>query len=106
MAGFGTTNSFALATKKFENAMKIKEERIINLQKIEQNRNESIELNKFKIKERSEISSAIKENTKLSIEIKERIERQKSLIKEKMRNSIRKDVILQLKRNDEMIEEK
>ena len=106
MAGFGTTNSFAVMAKKIENAMKIKEESIVNQHIIDQNKIESIETNKFKIKERTEVSSALKENTKLSIEVKERIERKKSLVKEKIRNSIRKDVFLQLKRNDVIIEEK
>lgn len=87
--GFTTGMSLAMLTKKFDNAMKLKMERKKNEELIEQQRLEEIENHRWRIRERSEISSALKETTMLSLQAKERLEKRQSLLKQKLRESIK-----------------
>lgn len=104
--GFGTKMSFALlASKKYEDASKVREENYKLKQQMYQDKYESIEAVKFRIKERSEISSALKETSRLTIQAKERLERRQGELKLKLRQSIKKDVLLQISRNEKAIEE-
>ena len=75
--GFSTRISFAAMTKKMDGVLKVKEESRRNQEIIEKNKIDTIETNKWRIRERSEISSALKETTRITLEMKERLERRK-----------------------------
>ncbi|CAI2386501.1 unnamed protein product [Moneuplotes crassus] len=104
--GYSTKMSFAMMTsKKHEHADKIREEHTRNRETIAQTRYLTEESNRQRIKERDEISNALRLSSRLSLQAKEKLERKKSELKAKIRESIRKSVVLQLNRNDQMIEE-
>lgn len=104
--GFATRMSFAqLMSKKYEDASKVREEKYKIKQQMYQDKYESIEAVRSRIKERSEISSALKETSRLTLEAKERLERRQIELRSKLRQSIKKDVLLQISRNEKAIEE-
>jgi hypothetical protein len=103
--GFTTGMSFALLTKKMETVSKIREESRRNQELINKRNWEDVEIKKLRIREKSEISSALKETNRLTQEMKDRIERRLSMMKEKARENIKKDVLNQISRNDRLIEE-
>jgi len=68
--GFTTGMSFALLSQKMATISKIKEESRMNTELIDKRKQEELDLNRWRIKERSEISSALRETNRLSMEMK------------------------------------
>lgn len=62
--------SFALLSQKMATISKIKEESRMNTELIDKRKQEELDLNRWRIKERSEISSALRETNRLSMEMK------------------------------------
>lgn len=92
-----------MTDKKHEDADRIREQHYKNKEIIAQNKYETESSIKARRRQKEEISIALKESARMGLLAKERLERKKSEIKAKIRESIKKGVIFQL--NKKFIEE-